>query len=161
MQRTHNQGLMQILATHHDVSEAAFYLSADIAKVLYPFLCMKAVNAHARVAFWREYVLWADVPLPLMSFLEAKFGDTNWRFVFLRGSHDQVSDVKKIYHSMKVAIPRKVREPQQQENELTTLQETLGDAAQLSARVQGVQSASLPSPSTMESAAATMHDRGS
>ena len=49
-----------------------------------------------------------------------------------------VSDVKEIYHSRTVAIPRKVRET-----------------------VQGVQSASLASSSTMESEAATMDDRGS
>ena len=92
----HDEGMISILATTHDITEAAVSLSADIAKVLYPFLCIKAVNANARVAFWREFASWADVPLPLMSFLQAKFGDTNWRFVFLRGLNDLVCDVKDV-----------------------------------------------------------------
>ena len=94
--------MIHILATHHDVSEAAVSLSADIANVLYPFLRINAVNANARVAFWRKYVSWADVPLPLMSFLQAKFRDTNWHYVF-PGSCDHVSAKKETYRSKKVA----------------------------------------------------------
>ena len=127
--------IVKILRTYHDVSESANSLSADIAKVLYPFLCINAVSYDVRLAFWREHVSWADVPLPLMSFLRAKFCDTNWRFVFLKGSEEfsQVDHVKEIYRSRSVGIPRKERET-----------------------FQGVQSASSASSSTMVSEAATL-----
>ena len=74
MQRVYepHDDMIHILATRHDVSEAAVSLSADIANVLYPFLRIKAVNANARVAFWREHASWVDVPLPLLKFLQAK-----------------------------------------------------------------------------------------
>ena len=59
-----------IFARSHDICGTAVALSADIAKVLYPSLYMKPENSDARLAFWRENVLWDDVPYPLMSFLQ-------------------------------------------------------------------------------------------
>ena len=59
----------------------------------------------------------------------------NWRFVFLQGSNDEVFNVKESYLSRTVAIPRKMR----------------GTA-------EGIQSASLPSSSTLASEAAPMTD---
>ena len=59
----------------------------------------------------------------------------NWRFVFLQGSNDEVFNVKESYLSRIVAIARKKR----------------GTA-------EGIQSASLPSSSTLASEAAPMTD---
>ena len=72
------------------------------------------MNASARIAFWRSQVSWADVPFPLMSFLQAKFGNTNWRYVFLQGSLNHEHAVKEIYYSRTVCISRKAREISQE-----------------------------------------------
>ena len=110
--------MLNILSTYHDLSAAAVSFSGDIAKVIYPFMCIKAVNAEARLLFWRQYVSLVDVPLPLLHFLNVKFCDTNWDYVFLRGdinpttAGDTATDfrVKDIYHSRTIAISRILRE---------------------------------------------------
>ena len=101
MQHTYeaNDDAVGISARDHDICEAAVALPADIARVLYPFLFIKAEKADVRVAFWRKLVLWGDVPQPLLTFLEAKFGDTNWDFVFLHGENKRKSDDEKIKRS--------------------------------------------------------------
>ena len=143
MKRTYepHDDFLNVLVLHHDISEAAVSLSADIARVLYPLLSLEENN---RVAFWRAHLSWDDVPFPLMSFLHAKFSNTNWCFIFHRESffnllNDQVHDtVKDTYRSRTKAIIRKVRE---------------------TVTGQGVQSTSVASSSTMESVeAATMDD---
>ena len=79
----HDDPALHIFSRTHDSCVTAVTLSADIAKVLYPLVCIKQVNASDRIAFWREHVHWEDVPYPLLCFLQTAFADTNWRFVFM------------------------------------------------------------------------------
>ena len=90
-----------ILQTGHDISVAAVSLSADIAKVLYPLIAISPVQATGRFAFWRGRVSRKDVPLPLLLFLDARFPNTDWKNVFMRGD----PHVKDMYHSKNVSIP--------------------------------------------------------
>ena len=111
--------VLNVFSRAHDIQVSAVALSADIAKVLYPFVCIKQINASDRVAFWREHVRWEDVPYPILCFLRTTFGDTNWRYVFMRehGRSDWYQNwkstltlpqpVKDAYRSKVIAIPRR------------------------------------------------------
>ena len=78
-----DRNALQILARGHDVTESSVTLSADVARVLYPLCQITSSGLHSRVAFWRKFTCWEDVPLPLMAFLETEFHGTNWSYVFL------------------------------------------------------------------------------
>jgi len=121
MQRAYqaDDDMTNILAQHHDISKAAVTLSAVIASTLYPFLYIKAVNADQRIAFWREFVSWKDIPLPLWQFLEAKFPDTHWGWVFLRGPNEKAAGVPDEYRSREIGLTRKPRD-QKEEPQLIT-----------------------------------------
>ena len=81
-----------IFARNHCMSCSAVTLSAIIARILYPLIHLRTENFGKRAAFWSRYVRLANVPTPMMSFLRAKFQDTNWSFLFLGGAGEQEQD---------------------------------------------------------------------
>lgn len=106
-----------MFARSHDICEAAVNLSANLAKVLYPFLILEPVNACNRVVFWSEFVQWTDVFLSHMVFLQAKVEDINWSYIFLKGTEGQIEQiqVKEAYYSKVPFIHRRLSLAEMQE----------------------------------------------